>query len=308
MICRYDYLNRYPVVFLKMTGLRLDEFADLLDDMLPRFTEAEQKRLQRPERRRAQGGGRVADLAPRDQILMAVIWLRQYPTNEVLGFLFGVSDSTASRVLSRLLPLLEASGKDTMRMPDPGRKHRKELDVLLKETPELAVVIDTFEQRVQRSKDRQDADAHFSGKKKQHTLKGQVAVDADIGTVCDVPDSVPGPTADITLLKESGLLSRLPEGLGAIGDLAYVGIAEAHPAGLGATPRRKPRGKDRPPEDVCFNRAFAKRRIVVEHTINRLRRYQCLSQTDRHHRHNHAPRVRAVAGLVNRQIRSRLPC
>lgn len=308
MICRFDHLRRYPDVFLKMTGLRLNEFADLLDDMLPRFASAEHTRLERPSRRRAKGGGRHADLAPRDQILMAVIWLRQYPTNEVLGFLFGVSDSTASRILKRLVPLLEASGKDSMRMPDPGRKHRKELHALLKETPELVVIIDTFEQRVQRCKDRKEADAHFSGKKKQHTLKPQVAVDEDDGTVCDVAESVVGPTADLTLLKQSGLLSRLPEGVGAIGDLAYVGIAEAHPHGLGATPRRKPRGKERPPEDVCFNRAFSKRRIKVEHTIGRMRRYQSLSQADRHHRRNHTARTRAVAGLVNRQIRSRLPC
>jgi len=308
MICRYDNLRRYPTVFLKMTGLRLNEFADLLDDMLPRCASAEQTRLGRADRRRATGGGRHADLVPRDQILLAVLWLRQYPTNEVLGFLFGVSDSSVSRMLGRLLPLLEASGKDTMRLPDPGRKHRKELDVLLAETPHLAVIIDTFEQRVQRSKDRTDADAHFSGKKKQHTLNGQVAVDVDYGTVCDVPDSVPGPIADLTVLKDSKLLERLPEGCGALGDLAYVGIAALHPKGLGATPRRKPRGKDRPPDDIEFNRAFAKRRIKVEHTINRLRRYQCLNQTDRHHRKNHAPRVRAVAGLINRQIRSRLPC
>jgi hypothetical protein len=308
MICRFDYLRRYPTVFLKMTGLRLNEFADLLDDMLPRFASAEQRRLERPSRRRATGGGRHADLPPHDQILLAVIWLRQYPTNEVLGFLFGVSDSTTSRLVNRIVPLLSASGKDTMRLPDPGRKHRKQLDVLLKETPELAVIIDTFEQRVQRCKDRKDADAHFSGKKKQHTLKPQVAVDEDDGTVCDVGESVVGPTADLTLLKQSGLLSRLPEGVGAIGDLAYVGIGEAHPQGLGACPRRKPRGKDRPPEDVCFNRAFAKRRIKVEHTIGRMRRYQSLSQTDRHHRRNHTARTRAVAGLVNRQIRSRLPC
>jgi hypothetical protein len=152
------------------------------------------------------------------------------------------------------------------------------------------------------------ADAHFSGKKRQHTLKGQVALDQDDGTVCDVAESVVGPTADVRLLAQSGLLSRLSEGVGAIGDLAYVGIAEAHPTGLGATPRRKPRGKDRPPEDVCFNRAFAKRRIKVEHTIGRMRRYQSLSQSDRHHRRNHTARTRAVAGLVNRQIGSRLPC
>src|SRR5262245_3602127 len=253
MICRFDYLRRYPTVFLKMTGLRLNDFADLLDDMLPRFAEAEQTRLHRTNRnrRRAIGGGRHADLAPRDQILLAVIWLRQYPTNEVLGFLFGVSDSTASRVLGRVIPLLSAAGKDTMRMPDPGRKHRKELDTLLAETPELAVIIDTFEQRVQRSKDRTDADAHYSGKKKQHTLKSQIAVDEVSGEICDVPASVPGPTADIMLLKESKLLSRLPAGVGGLGDLAYVGIAELHPPRLGATPRRKPRGKDRPPEDIA---------------------------------------------------------
>ncbi len=96
MICRFDNSRRYPTVFLKMTGLRLNAFADLL---------------------------------------------------------------------------LEASGKDAMRMPDPGRKHRKELPELLKEIPQPAVIIDSFEQRVQRCTDRKQADVHFSGKKKQHTLK-----------------------------------------------------------------------------------------------------------------------------------------
>jgi hypothetical protein len=308
MICRFDYLRRYPTVFLKMTGLRLNEFASLLDDMLPRFAAATHTRLQRTDRRRTPGGGRHADLAPRDQILLAVVWLRQYPTNEVLGFLFGVSDSTASRILARVVPLLAAAGRDTMRLPDPGRKHRKELDLLLHETPELAVIIDSFEQRVQRPRERQAADGYYSGKKKQHTLKSQVAIDEASGEICDVPESVPGPTADITLLKQSELLERLPEGVGAIGDLAYVGIAEVHPAGLGATPRRKPRGKDRPPEDIAYNRAFSRRRIKVEHTIGRIRRYQSLSQSDRHHRKNHTQRVRAVAGLVNRQLRARCTC
>jgi hypothetical protein len=227
-----------------MTGLHLNEFADLLDAMLPRLAEAEQARLQRPNCQPAIGGGRHADVLPRDQILLTVIWLRLSPTNEVLGFLFGVSDSTVSRLVNRIVPLLEAAGEDTLRMPDPGRKHRKELDALRKETPELAVIIDTFEPRVQRCKDRKQAAEHDSGKKKQHTRKPQIAVDEDDGTVCDVAERVVGPTADITVLKQSGLLARLPEGVGALGDLAYRGIAAAHPRGLGATPRRKPRGKE----------------------------------------------------------------
>ena len=224
MICRYDYLSRYPSAFLQMTGLRLHEFADLRADILPRFSAAEQRRLARSDRQRALGGGRHAEVAARDQILLTVVWLRQYPTNEVLGFLFGISDSSASRIRARVLPLLEAAGHDTMRMPDPGKKRRKSLDRLLADTPALAVIIDTFEQRVMRPRESKAADAHYSGKKKQHTLKSQVAVNEETGEICDVAESVVGPTADLTLLKQSALLTRLPEGVGALAIWRILGL------------------------------------------------------------------------------------
>jgi hypothetical protein len=295
----FAHLSRYPRVFRHMTGLTFAEFEDLVRDVLPRFTAHEHQRLSRPTRRRAIGGGKHFALTPRDQCLLTVIWLRLYPMQEALGFLFGVTHYTVGRVLKRMVPLLEAAGRDTMRMPDPGKKQRPSLDHLLEDTPELAVVIDTFEQAVQRPKDHAAADATYSGKKKQHTQKTQVAVDETTGSFVDVAPPARGPTADLTVLKESHLLERLPPGVGAIGDLAYVGMAEAHPAGLGAAPRRKPRGQERPAEDVAYNRAFARRRIVVEHSIRRLRCSQALSQRDRHHR-GHAGRAVAVAGLVNR--------
>lgn len=307
MILRYQYLSQNKHVFKAMTGLQPVEFDELVQDVLPGYAEAEEKRLSRPDRKRAIGGGPDFELAARDQILLTVVWLRKYPTSEVLGYLFGTSDTTVGRYISRVLPLLEAAGRDTMRLPDPGRKRRRQLDDLLKETPELAVIIDTFEQAVQRPPKRAEADPYYSGKKKRHTLKSQVAVDEDSGQIVDIAASTPGPTADLTVLKQSGLLDRLPPGVGAIADLAYVGLESLHPSGLGATPRRKPRGQPRPAEDIAFNTAFSRRRIKVEHTIGRVRRYEALNQTDRHHRTHHTARVVAVAGLVNRQIRHRLP-
>ncbi len=301
MILRYERLQRFPSVFKSMTGLHVVQFDALTADVLPRFHAAELARLSRPNRKRAVGGGPGFDLDPRNQILLTVIWLRLYPIHEVLAYLFGVSDTTVGRAIGRVLPLLEASGQDTMRLPDPGRKRRRSLDALLSDTPELAVVIDTFEQPVQRPHERKLADTYYSGKKKRHTMKSQVAVDEETGQVVDVPESARGPAADIKVLEASKLLERLPEGVGAMGDLAYVGIEKLHPQGLGAAPRRKPRGKERSAEDVCYNRAFSKRRIVVEHTIGRMRRYQSISQLDRNHRQQHTARVRAVAGLVNRQ-------
>ena len=299
MIARLDDLRKHAV-FGQLTGLTIAAFDELVAELVPAIEAAHRKRLERPDRKRAIGGGDDFDLSTADQLLLTVIGLRQYPTNEVLGFLFGVSDSTASRARTRCLPVLERAGKDTMRLPDPGVAKRKRLPALLKDTPGLAVVIDTFEQRTQRPKRRQRA--YDSGKKKAHTLKSQVAVDEQSGRFADVSDSVPGRWADIKLLRRSRLMKRLPSGVGGIGDLGYVGIGELHPVGLGASPRRKPRGKDRPPEDRKYNRAFSRRRIVVEHAIGRLRRFRAVAHVNRHRRHGHAMRVRAIAGLVNRML------
>ncbi len=308
MIMRYECLSQHPTVFKAVTGLRVKEFDELVEDVLPKYAEAEEARLSRPDRKRAIGAGHPFTLKARDQIVLSVVWLRVYPVHEVLGYLFGVSDSAVSRIIQRVVPVLEQAGRDSMRMPDPGRKRRKHLDDLLEETPELVVVIDSFEQKVQRPPDNDEQKRYYSGKKKRHTLKSQVTVDEETGLIADVSDSVPGPTADINLLEQSGLMTRLPEGVGGIGDLAYVGIDKLHPDGLGACPRRKPRGKLRPPEDVVYNTAFSKRRIIVENTIGRMRRYQSITQPDRNHRQGHTERVVAIAGLVNRQITHRLPC
>lgn len=301
---RYDYLIQHPNVFQKCTGVTVPLFDDLVDDVLPFYMEAEERRLNRPQRQRGIGAGHPFELDVGDHLLLTVIWLRLYPIHEVLGYLFGVSDSTVSRLIERVLPILEQSGRDGigMRLPDPGRKRRRQLPDLLKDIPELTVIVDSFEQRVQRPP---HDDSHYSGKKKQHTLKSQIAVDRDTGRIVDVSDSVPGPTADIKLLEQSGLLERLPDEVGVGGDLAYLKLATLRRYGF--SPRRKPRGKDRPPEDVIYNRAFSQFRIVVEQTIGQVRRFQSITATDRNHRRNHSARVTAVAGLVNRLPRFALP-
>jgi hypothetical protein len=257
--------------------------------------EADERRLNRPHRQRAIGAGHPFELALCDHVLLTVIWLRLYPIHEVLGYLFGVSDSTVSRLIERVLPILEHSGRDGMRLPDPGKKRRRQLPDLLRDIPELTVIVDSFEQRVQRPP---NDGSHYSGKKKQHTLKSQLVVDSDTGRIVDVSDSVPGPTADIKLLQASGLLERLPEAVGVGGDLAYLKLAKLRQHGF--SPRRKPRGKQRPPEDVDYNRALAQLRIVVEQTIGQVRRFQSVTATDRNHRRQRTARVVAVAGLVNR--------
>jgi len=300
MILRREHLGNHPAVFRSMTGLTVEAFDRLLPELRAVFAADRRRRLDRPGRRRAVGGGDDFDLGIDDQFLLTVVWLRHYPTQECLGYLFGVSDSTALRAVRRCLPLLEQAGKGTMRLPDPGKGRRRDLPTLLKQTPELAVIVDTFEQRTQRPRRRQRA--YYSGKKKAHTLKSQVAVDEG-GRIVDVAETRPGRWADLKVFRRSGLAGKLIRAkVGALGDLGYVGLDGVSPRLTAATPRRKPRGRERPAEDRRYNRAFARRRITVEHGINRLRRYQALSQVDRHRRRHHTARVRAVAGLVNHML------
>ncbi|MBY0461250.1 MAG: transposase [Gemmataceae bacterium] len=303
MMMRLDHLRKHPAVFRAMTGLTVPAFEALVEDVTPAYADAEFARLDHPDRERAIGAGHPFELDVPDRILLTVVWLRVYPTYAVLGYFFGVAESTARRLVEQVLPVLEQAGRDTMRMPEVTRTRGRSLPKVLRETPALAVVIDSFEQPVQRPQRRQRR--FYSGKKKRHTVKSQVTVDEDTGRVADVSDTVPGPTHDIELLRRSQVLGKVPPGVGAIGDSGYVGMGAIRKRVLTAVPRKKPRGKPRPPGDRRYNRAFSRRRVVVEHTIGKMRRYQAITQQDRQHRRDHARRVRAIAGLVNRMIDAR---
>jgi hypothetical protein len=50
------------------------------------------------------------------------------------------------------------------------------------------------------------------------------------------------------------------------------------------------------------NRLVSRYRIVVEHSLAQMNRFQVLSQVYRHSRKGHGRLVRIVAGLVNRSI------
>lgn len=300
MIGRSAWLTRHPTVFRALTGISVAEYRRIVRELAAPYAVAERHRLARPDRRRAIGGGRRFTLSLADQVLLTIVWLRQYPTFPILGYLFGLDDRPASRIVARILPLLEAAGRDSMRQPDPGPHHRRDLPQLLKNTPGLMVLVDPFEQRVQRPVDDAQQKQWYSGQKKCHTIKSQIAVEEETGQIVDVGERVPGPMAAITVLKASGLHERLPPGSGLMGDAADQGLDKLHSEG--DSPRKKPKGRPRPDEDIAYNREIARRRIKAEPSIGRLRRFEALTARDRQHRTGHTGRVCAVVGLVNRQI------
>lgn len=92
-------------------------------------------------------------------------------------------------------------------------------------------------------------------------LKWQLCV-----TIRGVPwhmsNVVVGSKADITLLRESGVLSRLPPDARILGDKGYVGEAQV------ITPKKKPRWRELKKEEKKDNKTKNSRRAVVENTFH----------------------------------------
>lgn len=61
---RYQFFKKNEIVFKAMTGLYVTEFDELVEDILPSYVEAEEKRLSRAHRQRAIGGGPDFDWSP----------------------------------------------------------------------------------------------------------------------------------------------------------------------------------------------------------------------------------------------------
>ena len=304
---RYADLQPHPKVFRSVTGVDLGEFASLLRD----FEAAAQTRRAASDRtrggqprRRAPGGGRRPRLAICDRLLMSLIWLRVYPTYEVLGYFFGLDQSNAYRNVAAVLAVLETLGEFPFDRPDrdPQRRPLASPAAVMDAFPEVRLVIDTREQRVRRPRGGYAAQKpYYSMKKKAHTLKTQLAVRPD-GRIESVGESVPGGARhDKTLLRQSGLLGRLAPGQGAMADKAYDSLRDEYPHVPLIVPRPARRNHPLSEHEKMANRFIARYRIVVEHVIAQLNRFTVLRQVYRGARAAHTRVVRAVAHLVNRR-------
>src|SRR5262245_60148664 len=215
---RLELLAAKPAAFVSFTGLTPAQFRALADDFEPHYRRhrgaADTTRRRRAPRRRAPGAGHPRAHDVRGRLLLTLVWLKVYPTYEVLGLLFGLDKGNARRNVLDILEALDTFDDFPFDRPDgdPARRPLRSAAEVLAAFPQVRLIIDSKEQRVQRPggpHERQKP--YYSGKKKAHTLKTQLAVSPS-GLIESVSPSVPGSVNDVRLVRETGLLGRLAEG------------------------------------------------------------------------------------------------
>jgi len=294
----YAQLKQCPRVMRSMTGLTLAEFEQLHRGVAAQYDAGEERRLARPGRKRARGAGRPFRDALEQRILLVLVWLRIYPTHEVMGMLFHLDQSTIGRRVAALLPLLRQVARQALRDP-PTEERKRTWPDLLRDFPEVVRLLDATEQRTRRPKDPDEQRRYYSGKRHTHMIKTQVTITPD-QQVCDVSHSVPGSVNDLTLLRQSGTVHRLLSGR-AMMDAGYQGIANDVGAERIVQAHRASRGHPLTDEQKAENRLLAKSRVRIEHVMADLKVYQVLSQVYRHARDRYNDCFLTVAALSNRR-------
>ena len=198
-------------------------------------------------------------------------------------------------------------------LPLPSKIHRaarrlrtlEEVEALF---PGFKAFLDATEQEIPRPRDKTKRRTHYSGKKKRHTVKTQITVNKKSLIVHRSPHAR-GSRHDYSLFNWRR--PSLPDDVCLGVDLGYDGVQNDYPELKVMIPfkRRSPgrgkkgvKSKELTEEQKEYNVALSKERVVVEHTISRLKKYRIMAQVFRNRLRHYDTMTDIVCGMVNLRI------
>ena len=270
------YAQRSERLMRATTSLTVAEFKGLARQFETFWTKlSSQQTAKGTPRQRQPGGGRKGCLVTAEQKLFFILlYYKAYPTQDVMGLLFGITQGQVSEWVKRLT----ATVGQLIPLHRPARQARQ-LPQLLAEQPELQeVIIDGTERRLPRPERPAQQRRFYSGRKKRHAVKNIILVGRRKVLWCS--PTVPARRHDKAVAEFSRL--RLPAGVTVLGDSGFAGLAVGR-ADL-VTPWKRHRGCKLHWKRRRFNRLLARHRIAVEHALASVKRLRILRDEFRNRR------------------------
>jgi len=297
----YERLSRKPLIFKSFTGLSVKQFDEIYDkEIVKRYGKYEIQRLSKrnKDRERNIGAGRPFKLDLRDRCVMLLVYYRLYITYTLTGFLFDLDQSNICRDIQKIESLVRQC------LPIPQKiynitKRLKTPEEVEKYFPRFLAFIDATEQQIPRPVDNKRRKEYYSGKKKKHAVKNQLMVN-NRGIIIHKTNQKRGCRHDYNIYKNNRAVT--PKQVVNVFDLGYLGIENDFPEQLSALPNRKKRNLELSQEEKEYNVIHAKKRIIIEHTICRLKKYRILSEVFRNKLRKHNKVSDIVTGLINYRI------
>ncbi len=148
-------------------------------------------------------------------------------------------------------------------------------DEIEKYFPGFLAFTDCTEQQIPRPVDRERRKMYYSGKKKRHTIKNQIMVN-NRGYILHKVGYKKGRKHDYDVYKNNHPV--IPKQVVNVFDLGYLGLEKDFPEQLSALPYKKKINQCLSQEEKDYNTIHSKKRIIVEHTISRLKKSRILAE------------------------------
>ncbi len=195
-------------------------------------------------------------------------------------------------MIRECVPIPQKIYKKTKRLQTP--------EEVEKYFPGFLAFIDSTEQQIPRPIDKNKRKIYYSGKKKRHTVKNQIMVN-NRGYILHKIGYKKGRRHDYDVYKKNHPIT--PKEVVNVVDLGYLGIEKDYPEQLSELPHKKNRNQPEvSQEEKEYNKIHSKKRIIVEHTISRLKKYRIMSDIFRNKLRKYNKVLDIVAGLVNYRI------
>ncbi len=295
----YEQLQGKSRILQSLTGLNQPEFERLLLSFEQAWEQFVAETFRSKRRARGYGAGRTAQLKTiSDKLLFILVYFRLYPTQEVQGFLFGISQAQANEWVHRLTRLLNQALREEQQLPE---RHPWKLAQVLATCPSLEFMIDGTERPINRPQDQEDRKTYYSGKKKARTVKNNI-INERGGKVVFLSDTYEGKKHDKKIVDEEEY--QFPPGSTLWQDTGFQGF---DPAGvIVKRPMKKPRNGQLTESQKEDNRAISKVRVEVEHQICGIKRCQIVVHKFRNRVDHYADDVMETAcGLHNFRLTHR---
>ena len=293
----FERVKSNPDVFQAMTSLTLEEFGVLCTA----FGKAWEEYFGVEKKSDPSGPGKRPELRTlEDNLFFILFYLKCYPLQIIIGFLFGMAQSTANEWIHKLTAVLRIALNNLEALPErnPGavpayiqNKHSGDVD-----GKQQHLVIDGTERRIERPSDTETQKFYYSGKKKCHTVKNNIIVGANDRKIIYLGDTHEGKKHDKKIADEENV--QFPEGTDLDKDTGFQGY---EPDGVNThQPTKKPRGGQLTEAQKQENRLLSSLRVVVEHVIGGVKRLHIVKDVFRNKKEDFDDLVMELAcGLYN---------
>jgi hypothetical protein len=206
-----------------------------------------------------------------------LFYFRQYPTQEVLGFLFGIGQPQANEWVHRLTPLLNAALGSEQHLP---ARQAADLEQLLVACPGLEFIMDGTERPIQRPQDGPRQGEYYSGKKKRHTVKNIAITEKRTKKIKGLGQTQPGKKHDKAATDAEAY--HFPKDSKLWKDTGFQGYEPEQTTTF--QPKKKPKGGELTADEKAHNQTISRERIGVEHSLGGVKVFRIVHEVYRNHK------------------------